>query len=316
MKSFFKILSRYPIEAVSVLLVLSFSIGVKGFLDTGNFQNMLAQLAPILLLACGQAVVMIAGGLDLSQGSMVGVTSVCFVVFSRTGGFLGGALATVFLAITIGAANAMATKWTRNSFVATFSSMYVLMGAIIYATGGTPLSNMSVGVHEVLARIGSGSVLGIPAGLIFASVPVALLGAFLNGTRRGLELFAWGCNSTAARIHGINETPVLLAAFCISAVLSSFAGILLSARVLQGNPQMGEGLLFESIAACVVGGVALSGGVGGVWAVIRGVLVIAIIQNGLYLSDLNSHLREIAIGVMIAVSVLLAKFRLSNKAKD
>jgi ribose transport system permease protein len=276
----------------------------------------LAQLAPILLLACGQAVVMIAGGLDLSQGSIVGVASVCFVVFSRTGGFLGGLLATLVLAIAIGAANATATKWIRNSFVATFSSMYVLMGAIIYTTGGTPISDMPAGVHDVLARIGSGNVLGIPASLIFASVPVALLGTFLNGSRRGLELFAWGCNATAARIHGIKEMPVLLAAFCVSAILSSLAGILLSARVLQGNPQMGEGLLFESIAACVVGGVALSGGVGGIWAVTRGVVVLAIIQNALYLSDLNSHLRDVAIGVMIAVSVLLAKARLSTKTNN
>jgi len=81
--------------------------------------------------------------------------------------------------------------------------------------------------------------------------------------------------------------------------------------VLQGNPQMGEGLLFESIAACVVGGVALSGGVGGVWFVLRGVLLMSVIQNGLYLSDLNSHIRDVVVGAMLIVSVFSSRLKIS-----
>lgn len=305
-------IGQHPIEAVIAVLVVGSAVGIRGFFDAGNFQNILAQLAPVLLLACGQAVVMISGGLDLSQGSMVGVASVCFVVLSRHIGVVAAGAVTMGLAAAVGSINAVATRLLRNSFIATFSSMYVLMGAVIYATGGTPVSDMPAAARGALAGLGSGSFAGLPASFLFVLAPVGLLTWFLHRTRVGLEIYAWGSNATAARIHRIDEQSVLLASFALSAVFASLAGILLSARVLQGNPQMGEGLLFESIAACVVGGIALSGGHGGVWSAVRGCLLIAIIQNGLYLSDMNSHVRDIVVGVMIALSVLITRARISR----
>jgi len=305
----FRRMVRHPVEVVIAALIAIFAVAIGRFFDSGNLQNILAQLAPVLLLASGQAIVMISGGLDLSQGSMVGVASVCFIVLSRDLGLAGAGFATVAIAASVGALNAMATKFLRNSFIATFSSMYVLMGAIIYATGGTPISEMHAATRSTLAGIGAGTIAGLPAAFLLATVPVAVLAFFLHRSRAGLQVFAWGSNSSAARVHGIREIPVLLSAFVVSAVFAALSGMLLSARVLQGNPQMGEGLIFESIAACVVGGVSLSGGIGGVWSAVRGCLLIAIIQNGLYLSDMNSHVRDIVVGVMIAFSVLVTRTR-------
>ena len=284
MKKIAQQLGRRPIEGVICVLLLGFGVGITGFFDVHNFQNILSQLAPVLLLACGQAVVMISGGLDLSQGSLVGVSSVCFVLLARNFGIGAAALATVAIATGVGVVNAVVTKWVKNSFIATFSSMYVLMGAVIYATGGTAISEMPATVRGSLQWVGSDTMFALPAGFVLAVIAIGILGIFLHGSRPGLAIYAWGANTTAARVHGIREMPIQLVAFSLSAVYASLAGMLLSARVLQGNPQMGEGLIFESIAACVVGGVALTGGIGGIWMVFRGCLLVAIIQNGLYLN--------------------------------
>jgi ribose transport system permease protein len=299
--------ARHTHELVLAAVILCFMVSTKGFLEGSNLVNLLAQSVPILLLALGQMAVMVTGGLDLTQGAAAGVFSVLLIFAANTFG-AAVALPAVFVgSIILGLFNSLAVIWLRNAFVATFAMMYVLVGGIIYMTEGTPISVMPVRLRYVLECVGGKVWWHLPVSFWVSLVPAALLFWILRRTRPGLNLYAWGSNPEAARLQGVREFSTLWLAYSLSALGSALAGCVLSARVLQGNPQMGEGLLFESIAACVIGGVALTGGVGGVWAAMRGVALLMVIQNGLYLLNLNSHVRDICVGGLIALSVLITR---------
>ena len=273
----------------------------------------MAQSVPVLLLACGQAAVMITGGLELSQGAAVGVFSVLLVAVANHFGSPAAMIVVLLGAVLLGLLNALAAIRLRNAFIATFAMMYILNGAVIYATDGAPITAMPPSLREGLQWLGAAHAAGMPVLLGLALIPVGGFAWMLLGTRAGLHIYAWGANADAARMQGVHEFSTLWLAYSSSALGSALAAVVLSARVFQGNPQMGEGLLFDSIAACVIGGVALTGGVGGVWCVIRGVALLLVIQNGLYLSSLNSHIRDICVGVMIVVSVLFTQLLVNTR---
>jgi ribose/xylose/arabinose/galactoside ABC-type transport system permease subunit len=302
--------ASHTTELALFFLIFAFSFFIKGFLSLSNFKNLLGQVAPLLLLAAGQGVVIIVGGLDLSQGSIVGLISVVFFAAANAFDFPVALLIVAAVCILIGALNAYCTIKLKNSFIASFAAMYIISGITIYKTGGTPISSIPATVSRILIWLGTASFCGVPVVFFAACMAVGVLALFLNYTKLGLHIYAFGCNPAAARIHGVRELAVWTSAFCVSALFSGLAAIVLSARVLQGNPQMGEGLLFESIAACVVGGIALSGGVGGVWFILRGVILMIVIQNGLYLSDLNSHFRDVVVGGMLIISVFSSRVKL------
>jgi ribose transport system permease protein len=307
-------LARHAPELVLLAVFVAFALTTRGFLQPTNWSNLMAQSVPVLLLACGQAAVMLTGGLDLSQGAAVGVFSVLLVAVANHFGSTAAAVVVLLGAVLLGLLNALAAIRLRNSFIATFAMMYVLNGAIIYATDGTPITAMPPNMRGALQWLGAGHTAGAPVLLWLALIPVGVFAWLLLGTRAGLHIYAWGANPDAARLQGVREFPTLWLAYSSSALGSALAAVGLSARVLQGNPQMGEGLLFDSIAACVIGGVALTGGVGGVWCVIRGVALLLVIQNGLYLSNMNSHIRDICVGSMIVVSVLFTQLLVNTRS--
>lgn len=302
----FQVIRRTP-ELVLLTVIAVFALTTRGFFEGSNWSNLAGQSVPILLLALGQMAVILTGGLDLSQGAAVGVFSVVLIGTSNVIGTKFALPAACLCAVVLGLVNAIGVMRLRNAFVATFAMMYILTGGIIYATDGTPISTMPDRMRKVLVYIATEPFCGVPASFCLSLLPMFVLFLVLRRTRPGLNLYAWGSNPEAARLQGVREFPTLWLAYSLSALGSCLAAVVLSARVQQGSPQMGEGLLFESIAACVIGGVALTGGAGGVWAVMRGVTLLMVIQNGLSLLNLNSHIRDICVGAMIAVSVLITR---------
>ncbi|MFO0838331.1 MAG: ABC transporter permease [Phycisphaerae bacterium] len=295
-------------EIAILLLVLCSALFIRGYAEASNLRNLMAQSAPILLLAIGQTFVLLVRGIDLTQGAMAGLSSVMLVVLLNVIGPIGAIVAVLLFASALGFANGWLIARSRiDPLVATLAGMYIIFGITMFWTGGTPVTRVNPTAAAFLEVLGNGSIGFVPVS--FGTAVLLALGAyfFLHRLMIGLRLYAIGSNPKAAASLGIQRNLVFGVAYAASGVFTVIAALLLTSRIRQGNPHLGEGLLFESIGAAVLGGVSLAGGIGGVWAAARGVAMLALIQNALYLTDLNSHVRDVAVGIMILAGILLAR---------
>jgi len=311
----YKILVTYPREITMLALIVACTLAIPSFGDASNVKNLLGQAAPLLLLAIGQTFVLLIRAIDLTQGVMVGVSSVVlFVLFKDIGPV--GAVGVVLLGSSaLGAVSgALVAKARLDPLIGTLAGMYILTGILMFRTGGSPLTETPAISGDFLIWLGTSSVGFVPVSFIVACSLAVMAHIYLRHFVFGLHIYAMGSNPTAAIAQGINRILVFAVAYGICGLFTGGAAILLTARIHQGNPHLGEGLLFESIGSAVMGGVLLSGGIGGVWAAVRGVAIFALIQNALYLTDLNSHVRDVVLGVMIIVGVVIKAERPGDSA--
>ena len=302
------IIANYPRELALFALVIILALTVRSFAELSNLTNVMLQLAPLLLLAAGQACVLLTGGIDLSQGALMGLLSVVLVASSPRVGMPAALLLMTATAVGVGGVNGMlVARFGLSPLVATMATMFAVGGLSMYVTGGSPVTHIDQEGSLFFSMIADERILGIPTAVIIACGLLVLLWYLLRRTVLGLYIYAVGSNPSAAIVHGIPVGFVRVSAYVLSGVLTGAAATLLSARVRQGNPHLGEGMLFDSIGGAVVGGVSLAGGVGSVWAVVRGVLLLGLIQNSLYLSDLDSHIRDIAVGLLIIVAMIVGR---------
>lgn len=296
---------EFPREIALVAMLIAFAVAVPNFWHERNLTNILAQSAPILVLAVGQMFVLLVGGIDLAQGALVGLASVVLVVLFGVIGVAGSILLSIAGAALFGyGVGALVSGSRVEPFIGTLAGMYVLGGIIMFWTGGTPVTETTGDGVTFLTWLGTTTIGPVPVTFIIAVILGVLAYAFLRHVRLGLYLYAVGSNSKAAIALGIDRRMVFGVAYGLSAVFATVAALLLTARIRQGNPHLGEGLLFLSIGGAVLGGVALTGGVGGVWAAARGIALLALIENALYLTDMNSYIRDIVVGILLVASVL------------
>lgn len=311
-------LTKYPREIGLLALIGCFALAVREFATVGNATNVLMQFAPILLITVGQSFALLTGGIDLSQGAAVGLYSVLFVWLIPHVGIPAAAILVVLLACAYGVLIGYLVtvpKGGINPLVVTLAALYVINGIVMYATGGTPLTVSDPAFARVLSIVGTSVWMHIPIAFLIAAACCLAAFVFLHRTGMGLSIFAVGNNPMAAKVHGISLLSARAFGYAACGALTAVGSFLLSARIYQGNPHLGEGLLFDSIGGAVLGGVALSGGVGGVWAAARGILLVVLIQNALYLTDLNSYLRDIVVGLLIFFGYLASQKRLGGKVK-
>lgn len=309
------LLSRYPREAGLILMAAVFSLSIHQFASLGNAGNVLTQLAPILIITIAQAFVLLTGGIDLSQGAAIGLYSIIMVWLSRLVGLPGAFLICVMIACVYGLVVGYLVTIRHgglNPLIVTLALMYVITGLCMYLTNGTPLVP-DEGIRSSLNFAGGAKLLFIPVPFLIAIVASVIAFLLLHRTGLGLNILAAGNNPVAARVHGVSVLKARCWAYAACGVLTVLGSFLLSARIFQGNPHLGSGILFDSIGGAVLGGVALSGGVGSVWAAARGTLLMFLIQNALYLTDLNSYIRDIAVGALIFIGYAIAQKRLHGE---
>ena len=298
-----------------VLLVIIFWILEPRFATLTNFQNVMRQAAPLALLAAGQAVVLIAGGVDVSVGSIIALSSVSMVgaLYQTAGvpftvdGVLPGIAASILVGGIIGAINgAIIAVWSVSAFIVTLAMMTTIRGLALYVTGGMPMYDA---IPESMLYIGNGYVGPVPFAVFISVLGFALLYYFLRLTPGGRETYALGGNQEAARLSGIKIKPTIIRAYLISGLFAGAAGAVLTSRGGIGAPNMGTGLELDAIAAAVIGGVAFGGGEGRVMGVILGVLVLSVIKNGLNLYNVSSFVQLIVIGFIIVAAVVVDRYR-------
>ena len=304
-----------PFFLLATLII--FALVSAQFLSLQNLTNVARQSVYLVLVSLGQMLVLITGGFDLSVGTAIAVTSVvsamAMVALAAAMpdlvwvAILLGAFAGFAAALLIGGLNGLGVaQFGVSPFIMTLGLQSIGAGTALFLTGGVPVSGLP---YEFGNFFGFGRVFGVPVPVLFAIVAIAAMWLIMNRTRFGAHVYAVGGNAKAANLSGVNTKKVLFFAYVICALLASFAGILLTARVESGETNLGGTIALESIAACVIAGVSLRGGIGRVENVVLGAFFIVLLQNGMNIAQIGSYLQMVLLGSLLVLAVILDQVR-------
>ena len=297
---------NYGIFVVFIVLVIILMIlSPNAFAKPRNLINVVKQASINGVLACGMMFVIIAGGIDLSAGSVVALSGVVAAYLAQMQGLpifvpILGALGTGALT---GLVNGFGAAYAElPPFIITLATMSIVRGAALILSGGSPV----FGLQEQFEGIAGISIANVIPILVLYFLLIAVFSGFiLNKTVFGRHVYAIGGNSITAKVSGINVKSMLLRVYIIFGVFSGIAGLLIASRTMQGSPTVGVGYEMDAIAAVVIGGVSMSGGSGKWYGTIIGALLLALISNGLDILGVSSNFQQIIKGIIIAVAVYL-----------
>ena len=298
---------------VLIVMFLGLVIISPSFGTVTNILNVLRVSALTLMIATGIAVCMLVGGIDLSVGATIALTSIMFGRYFQTGRSIGemifGIVGILVFSAIIGAANGFCVAQLHlPPFLATYGIQQIVRGFAYLITNGKVYSNFI----EPFKFIGGGSILGIHTPIIFAAILLIVMGFLLNKTTLGRRIYAVGSNRDAARYSGINVNRTLMAAYILSGVIAGFAGIVYTSRLNCAEPTIGSEFAQEAIAAAAIGGISFKGGHGNVFGIVIGALILTLITNGMTLLSIDSNWQVGATGVIIILAVLIDR----NTAKQ
>jgi len=293
-----------------VLMEVGFWTMQPDVLSARNLINVLQQSTYLIIFAAAQMVVILTRGFDLSLGATVSAVSVAsaLVMTSLASGggsaaiaVAAGIAAGLGLGLLIGLFNGIFVSWLNvNPFVATLGSLNIALGIATTISGGNPVFNVPNALSTLLY---SGKVLTIPVPLILAGTICLALYFVLGHTVFGRSLYLIGNNPRAARLAGLPSARYLVLAYVICSLLAAFGALMLTAWTGSGEPNLGGSLMLESIAAAVIGGVSLRGGIGGVIQAIVGGLFITMLANGMDLLEISGYIQQITLGFVIIAAV-------------
>ncbi|NBV85786.1 MAG: ABC transporter permease [Verrucomicrobia bacterium] len=297
------LLHRFGILIVIVLIGLSLTLATGTFFTLSNLTNVARQVSINGILAVGVTLVLLTAGVDLSLGSVVALSGVVCATFAHPGEHF--MLVPVLAGLITGAAcgftnGLLVTRGGVAPFIVTLGMMTVARGLALIVSGGRPVANMS----PELTRF-AGDWFGIPIPLLCFSAVAFLAWFFLGHFRLGRHIYAVGGNEAAARAAGIAVGRVKLFAYTLCGLLTGLAGVVLAARITTGQPNAGVAYELDAIAAVVIGGTSLAGGVGTITGTLLGVLLIGEINNGLDLLSVSSYYQSVIKGAIIVGAVWL-----------
>ncbi|MBS1750091.1 MAG: ribose ABC transporter permease [Bacteroidetes bacterium] len=298
------IISRYGIFIAFIVLCILLSVATPHFLTGQNLLIILRQVSVNGILAIGVTFVIIAGGIDLSLGSVVALTGVVAAGYAHPNTYplIVPLLIGLFTGVGVGLINGLVITLGKVApFIVTLGMMTMARGLALVWSDGRPVSNLSPAFNF----IGGGDWLYIPVPILLFVLVVVVSYILLNNTTIGRYIYAVGGNEQAAKASGIRVNAVKLFAYIICGGLAALAGIVLASRITTGQPNAGIAYELDAIAAVVIGGTSLMGGRGTVTGTVVGVLIIGIINNGLDLLNVSSYYQQIIKGVIIIGAVLL-----------
>lgn len=298
-----KLLRQFGLLFVILAIVIIMSIVSPVFLKPQNIINIIRQVSINGIIAVGMTCVILTGGIDLSVGSVVAITSVICGSFLAMGiNWFVACISGVAISILFGLFNGYMISYVRfQPFIATLASMAIGRGiALAYSNGKPyPIKDPS------FIAIGQGYFLGIPIPIILLVIVVAVGLITLKMTTFGRYIFAIGGNENAAKLSGVRTRRVKLAVYVISAICASIVGLILSARISSGQPTAGESYEMDAIAATAIGGTSMNGGLGSLVGTIEGFILLGLMTNSTNLLNINSFYQQIAKGLLIVVAVFL-----------
>jgi ribose/xylose/arabinose/galactoside ABC-type transport system permease subunit len=299
------LLVRFGLLVGLILIGLVLAVLRPQFLTAGNLINVARQISLNGILAVGVTHVLLTGGVDLSLGSLVALTGVVAASFAHPGDWplVVPVAAGVLTGTACGCVNGVVvTRGRIAPFIVTLGMMTIARGLALVISRGKPVSNLSSSFTNL-----GGDLLRMPIPILVLLLVAAGSWVLLANTRRGRYIYAVGGNESAARAAGINVNAVKIFAYTLCGALAGVAGVVLAARITTGQPNAGIAYELDAIAAAVIGGTSLSGGVGGVGGTLLGALLMGVINNGLDLLNVSSYYQQIVKGVIIVGAVWLDK---------
>lgn len=297
-----QIISRLTRFIVLVLLCSIIGILNPSFFSINNLQNILRQFTPVLVLAFGQMVVIVGGGIDLSMGGVGAVAGAIMATMYDNGQSM---LLSILIGIIIGALfglinGLLVTSIGLPPFIATFGTYLVGRGVVVWILGGKIIYKFP----EPFRFIGAGKVLGMPTIFLIGLIIIAFFYVLLNRTSFGSALYYTGSNQTASIISGIKVKRILNITYIISGIMSAFACILFVSRLNSMKSDIGEGFEMDGISGALVGGVSFSGGIGNVSGTVLGALIIVILRNSLNMLGVSQNWHGVTMGTMMILMIL------------
>ncbi len=319
-KSIGAFLSEYGVFIALLILVVIISAISPEFRQPGNFLNLLRQASFNGLIAFGMTCVILSGGIDLSVGSTFALSA---IVCAEMIGHGVPVIVAVPVALLVGVAlglisGLLVTKGRLQPFIATLITMTAYRGLAMILTDGKPISRLaeSSGDSVLFKAMGKGNFIftfapdfKIPIPIVILVVVFGIMYFMLKHTTFGRRLYATGSNAKCAALSGVNIDRVKMSVYAISGFLSAMAGLIMISRVDSAQPIMGSGYELDAIAAVALGGTSMNGGRGRIAGTIAGVLIIAVLNNGLNILGVTSYYQSVVKAVVILVAVLADRKR-------
>jgi ribose transport system permease protein/inositol transport system permease protein len=319
------VLARYSAPIFLVLLVIVFTALQPNFLHPLNVMNVLRQVSISGLIAIGMTFVILTAGIDLSVGSLVALTGLVAAYVSKGGlesRFAVGAsadagnpvilafLAAIAVGMACGAVQGWAiTRLRVPPYVVTLGGLTAWRGAALLLSNGGPISGFS----PDFTWWGQGRIEGVPVPVIIFAAAAIIAHVVLRHTRFGLHVYAVGGNAPAANANGVSTRRVEFAVYVIVGFFCGLGSFLLAARLNSAEAVAGIGLELDVIAAVVIGGTSLFGGVGGVVGTVIGALLIGVLRNGLVLLNVSPFIQQIVIGVILVLAVAFDQYAAARR---
>lgn len=313
-KSVGAILGEYGAFIALALLVIVLSIVEPSFRAPSNLMNLLRQASFNGLIAFGMTLVILSDGIDLSVGSVFALSAIICAELLMFGMPAFVAIVVALIAGTLlGAISGLlVTKGRLQPFIATLITMTAYRGLAKIITGGKPISQLAGNTTSgefLFKAMGKGNVLlfetiKIPIPAIILVLAFLIVFFVLNKTTFGRRIYATGSNAKCANLVGVNTAKIKIACYSISGFLAALAGLLMISRLDSAQPTLGDGYELDAIAAVALGGTSMSGGRGKITGTIAGVLIIAVLNNGLNIMDVSSYYQEVIKALVILVAVL------------
>ncbi|MFT8356954.1 MAG: ribose ABC transporter permease [Bifidobacterium aquikefiri] len=312
MKTVSNFLNRFTslttLAALAVLMVL-ITVMNPSFLTTNNLLNLLLQVTANGFIAFGMTFVILTGGIDLSVGAILALSS------ALSAGMIGAGmplplavLMCVVIGAGLGAINGFFIAYGKMApFIVTLATQMIFRGLTLVFTNGNPITKGMDGFF--LAYIGQGYLFGIPFPFILMIIAFVALYVLLHKTAFGKSVYALGGNEKAAYIAGVQSNRVKVAIYTISGLMSAIAGLVITSRLSSATPQAGNGYEMFAIAAVVLGGTSLMGGKGRMSGTIIGALIIGVLNNGLNIIGVSTFWQQVVEGAVIIVAVLVDVIR-------
>lgn len=295
-----------------VLLGLILSVFTTTFFTPYNLSIVLRQASYIGLVAFGQTFVLLIGGIDLSVGSIAGLSAILTTLSMTKGGvpphvafFAGLGIGAIF-----GLVNGLFVAYLRiNSFIATLAMGEIYAGAILVITEGYPV----LGIPQSFSFWGLGALAGIPVPVIILVLLLLLFIYLLSCTPFGRNVYAIGGNPKAARLAGVRVEKTTLAVYALSGMTASLSGIIFASRMVAGQPTIGSNWVMPCITAAIIGGTSLKGGEGSILGTLLGAVFMGVLANGIVLLGISAYWERVIIGMVVILAVVIDVIR--NRGK-
>lgn len=306
-------LIRHSMVVVMLLIVVFFAIQSSRFATVDNVTTILIAAAPFALIALGQTLVILTGGIDLSVGSVIAVSGMAAAWSAKNLGEnpLIPLVVAVLVGLIAGSINGIVVSVLKvPPFIATLG-MLTLASGIAFAIGnGAPIN----GLPASFGTFANTKLFGMTLPVIIMIVAILFFAFLMRKTSYGLQIYAIGGNRLAAEIAGVRTKSTLFSVYAISGLLAGISGLMLSSRVVSGAPGLGAGYELDAIAAVVIGGASLMGGRGTIWGTAIGLLLIQTINNGLDILLVPAYWQDVVKGVIIVAAVAVDVWAARRKA--